>query len=50
MASQIEYKKFKRMKHEATHEMNTTNATWFSIASLLQQGGEIYPISLSGRL
>ncbi|CAD5116783.1 DgyrCDS5632 [Dimorphilus gyrociliatus] len=50
MASQVEYKKFKRMKHEATHELNATNATWFSIASLLQQGGEIYPTSLSGRI
>ena len=43
-----EFKKFKRTKTHALGEMNFPNATWFSVASLLQQGGETYPKSLSG--
>ena len=43
-----DYKKFKRVKTHALSEMNFTNAIWFSVASLLQQGGETYPKSLSG--
>ncbi|ELU04582.1 hypothetical protein CAPTEDRAFT_127937, partial [Capitella teleta] len=47
---EFEYKQFKRIETHAISELSFANAFWFSVASLLQQGGETYPKSLSGRV
>jgi hypothetical protein len=39
---------FKKEKKRALAKMNVANAVWLSTASLLQQGGEVYPMSMSG--
>ena len=44
-----EYKAHKKVKTIALSQMSFTNTLWFSLGALLQQGGECYPRSLSGK-
>ncbi|XP_064645712.1 glutamate receptor ionotropic, kainate 2-like isoform X2 [Lineus longissimus] len=41
---------FKKERKKALAKMNVANALWLSTASLLQQGGEVYPLSTSARI
>ncbi|CAH1789877.1 unnamed protein product [Owenia fusiformis] len=46
----LDIKNYARRKFRRTGALNFVNASWFSIASLLLQGGEHYPRSLSARI
>ncbi|XP_074661552.1 glutamate receptor ionotropic, kainate 2-like [Tubulanus polymorphus] len=48
--SQREIVKYKKEKRRALRALNFSNALWFSVGSLLQQGGDENPNSLSARI